>query len=189
MGRRAKSNLVVALWIALAAACKRSPPEPDRQADAAASSAAPEPSQGGPEQARKLLLRFVQPDADTDALSRELIPRDDDYAAVFAGDAAKRARDAYRGPFAKGMLHIQPRPGQRVVRLWSATPAQLAARSGDAAEFPGGYQRIASHFVPTITVYRFSFSGSDGKLPMTYDGLVYVHGHWAMFPKPWRVVR
>lgn len=25
-------------------------------------------------------------------------------------------------------------------------------------------------------------------LGMAYDGLIYVNGHWAWFPKPWRVL-
>jgi hypothetical protein len=131
----------------------------------------------------------VEPGADTRALSRELIPHPEDYSAVFVASAAERVRAAYRGPFEKGMLQVQPKPGQTQLKLEGATPSQLAARKGPGANFPRGYQRIADQLQPTVTVFRFSFSAPGGRLPMSYDGLVHVNGRWVMIPKPWRVLR
>ena len=40
---------------------------------------------------------------------------------------------------------------------------------------------------PGLTVYRWKYTKPGEPLGMAYDGLIYVNGHWAWFPKPWRI--
>ena len=39
---------------------------------------------------------------------------------------------------------------------------------------------------PGFTWYRFKFAHPGETSGKQYDGLVYVKGHWALFPEPWR---
>ena len=40
-----------------------------------------------------------------------------------------------------------------------------------------------------LTVYAFKFVKPGETLGMAFDGLVWVNGHFAIFPKPWRFLR
>ena len=72
--------------------------------------------------------------------------------------------------------------------LYHVTTADLKKWTEAASrDFPGGYRTVASKFNDGITVYRFKFVKPGETLGMAYDGLVYVNGHWRIFPKPWQV--
>lgn len=144
---------------------------------------------GTPEGAKALLQEFVKPGADCAALSRALRPNKEDYAAVFAGDMATQAEAGYEPAWNDGKIVIRPKETQTEVKVWSATTEEIKNGAGNAPEFPGGYQRVAPHLKDGLTLYRFTFVEPGQEYGMAYDGLVYVNGRWAIFPKPWRVMR
>ncbi|MCA9544096.1 MAG: hypothetical protein KC613_06880 [Myxococcales bacterium] len=144
---------------------------------------------GTAEGAKALLESLLAPGADHIALSKALQPRPEDYAKVFKGAAAEQAKAGYSAPWAAGAIVVKPKPGQTALKLAQATSEQLAAGAPEAGEFPGGYGKIKDHFQPGFTWYRFKFVEPGQDLGMAFDGLVYVGDHWALFPKPWRVIQ
>ena len=139
--------------------------------------------------AKALLAKFVAEGADTAALTTGLRPTSADYAAVFVGDAAKKAEAAYGPAWEAGQLVVRPKAGQTEVLLSQATTDQLKAGDEAAKAFPGGYAKVVDQLKPGLTLYRFKFVEPGKELGMAFDGLVYVNGRWAIFPKPWRALR
>jgi hypothetical protein len=141
-------------------------------------------------EARTLLQAFVKPGADTAALSQRLRPAKADYDAVFLPDASARLQAAYDPAWSSGSLVVQGKPGQTSVLVWSATSEDIKAWSPAARDrFPGGYQKVAPHLRPGVTLYSFKFVEPGETLGMAFDGLAYVNGRWCIFPKPFRVLQ
>jgi hypothetical protein len=151
--------------------------------DAATASKYPGTADG----ARALLNEFLKPGADYPTLSKSLRPAPGDYDAVFTADLAATAKSKYEVEWNAGRAMIKPNAGQTELLLASATSEELKAGSGEAKEFPGGYTKIAAKLKPGLVFYRFKFVEPGKKIGMAYDGLVHVNGHWAIFPKPWRL--
>jgi hypothetical protein len=141
------------------------------------------------DEAKKLLGEFLAEGADHAALSKKLEPKDEDYAAVFVGDAAEKAKSTYAPLWKDGTIKIAPKAGQTELLLWAATTEQLKAGEGDADKFPGGYKKVVDQLKPGVVFYRFKFVEPGKTLGMAFDGLVYVNDHWTVFPKPWRALR
>lgn len=125
--------------------------------------------------------------APTEILIEKLKPRDADYAAVFVGDAAKRARDGY------ALLWQNPpkalgKPNQTRVKAFAAQADAFATDNEFSREFPGGYRGIAAQLQPDKIWVAWKLFEAGGELGMSYDGLVWLRDHWAWFPKPWRVL-
>ncbi len=139
--------------------------------------------------AKALLTDLMKPDADREAMTQALKPQPEDYAAYFEGDAAGKAKKGYEKLWSDPKAVISPKDGQTELLLWTATTDDLKAGKGNAREFPGGYKKVADKLKPGVTVVRFKFVKPGKKLGMAFDGLAYVNGHWAFFPKPWRVLR
>lgn len=139
---------------------------------------------GTREGAEKLLRDLMQPGADP-ALTRSLQPRPEDYAAVFEGEVARKQEEGYKALWAS-VPPVAPKEGQTELLLASATSDELRSGAEAAKEFPGGYAQVAPHLKPGLTWYRFKFVKPGEELGMAFDGLVFVNGHWALFPKPWR---
>lgn len=144
---------------------------------------------GTTEGAKALLGSLLAAGADHIAISKALRPRAEDYAKVFKGPAAEQAKAGYAAPWDAGAIVVKPKPGQTTLRLFQATSEQLAAGGPEASAFPGGYGKIKDHLQPGFTWYRFKFVEPGKELGMAFDGLVYVGDHWALFPKPWRVLK
>jgi hypothetical protein len=145
---------------------------------------------GGDEAAAKAFLEmFLKPGADRAALSKPLAPTKADCEAVFDGAIAAKAFDAYSKAFASGKGVIDPGEGRTQLLLFSATTDDLKAANEKAKTFPGGYKDIAGKLKGGLTFYRWKYVKPGETLGMAYDGLVYVNGHWAWFPKPWRFLR
>jgi hypothetical protein len=148
------------------------------------------PVQGGSEkEARALVEAFVKPGANVAELTRKLRPTKADYAAVFEGDAAAKAEAAYGPDWDSGSVVIQGKPEQTEVTLAHATTEELRAGTGGASEFPGGYKKAAPFLKPGLTFWRFKFVRPGETTGMAYDGLVWVNGHFTIFPKPWRFLK
>lgn len=139
--------------------------------------------------AKALLSAFLAPAADHAKLSAALAPTSGDYTAAFVGDAAAKAEAGYKQAWADGRMVLKPNAGQTELLLWKATSEELNAGTGDAKQFPGGYQEIAKHLKPGVTWYRFKFVEPGETLGMAFDGLACINGRWTIFPKPWRVLR
>jgi hypothetical protein len=175
----------------LPAACQKENPGKDPPAKVQA--AAGEDSgkvdfPGTMEGARALLLQFLDPKIDKAALTKKLRPQAKDFKSVFKGGAAKQAYEGYLTPWDKGKILVRGKPDQTELLLWSATTEDLQNGTGDAGAFPGGYSVAAPHFKDGLTFYRFKFVRPGDKLGFAWDGLIYVNGHWVIFPKPWRVL-
>ena len=140
-------------------------------------------------EAKAMLEAFVKPGADQAALSAKLRPTKADYDAVFLPDASARLQAAYEPAWSAGSLVLKGKPGQTSVLVWGATSEDLKAwRAAARDRFPGGYQKVGAHLRPGVTLYAFKFVEPGETLGMAFDGLTYVNGHWALFPKPFRVL-
>jgi len=130
---------------------------------------------------RALLQKFLAPGADTAALTRTLEPAPGDYAAVFGADAAK-AQAYYAKMWKDPKAEIRPNAGQTQLLLFGTTTDLVSSDR----EFPGGYAKVKLQ--KGLPIYRWKFVEPGKTLGMAYDGLVFVNGHFAFFPKPWRAL-
>ena len=139
--------------------------------------------------AREVLAPFLDAGADTAALTAALRPQDADYAAYFEGtEAVAAARRLYDRAWDGGDVLIAPRDGQTELLVWVESTDNLRAGIGNTNKFPGAYREAARRLRPGNVVARFRFVAPGKDVGMAYDGLAYVNGHWAFFPKPWRVL-
>jgi hypothetical protein len=143
---------------------------------------------GPPEGAGLIAEEFMKPDANPLTLTLALEPAAEDYGAVFDNETLGAARVHYDGFWAKPSWVVAPAPGQIDFRVETATREQLAAGTGAAPQFPGGYRAIAPHFRPGLTVYEIVFVAPGEAYGVILDGLVHVNGKWRIFPAPWRVL-
>jgi hypothetical protein len=141
------------------------------------------------QEAGLLLRRFVDPAlvAHRSDMVLALRPRHEDYAAVFAGDAAAAARAGYEG------LWSNPprwpiRPEQTALRVECALSDDFATGRAGAISFPGGYRAITRHLIPGRIWVCWEFLAPTARDGLAFDGLVEVGDRWAWFPKPWRVL-
>ncbi len=141
---------------------------------------------GTPAGAKALVTELARPGVDAAALTRQLRPTTADYKAIFDAKAAATIDAVYSAEWDRGSFVVSARPGQTEVKISSATIGDFKANNEKAKEFPGGYAKVASHFVGNATLYRFRFVEPGQEVGMAYDGLVHVNGHWALIPKPWR---
>jgi hypothetical protein len=111
-------------------------------------------------------------------IAAALWPREDDYAAVFVGDAALAARAGYASMWAAppGALG---KSGQTEVKAFAALASALRSDNEFSREFPGGYRKIADQLHPDQVWLRFKFVPPGGNTGMSYDGLVWLGGRWA----------
>jgi len=112
-----------------------------------------------------------------------LKPEQEDYAAVFAGDAAQQA--------AASSARVWRPPPTWLAKAVNARVFVVAKLTQDivtSEEFPGGYSKIAHLLLPDQAWCRFKFIGDGGESVMAYDGLVWRNGRFAWFPKPWRAL-
>ncbi|WP_329395000.1 trypsin-like peptidase domain-containing protein [Streptomyces melanogenes] len=118
-------------------------------------------------------------------LVEALRPRHEDYEAVFQPGFAKQAERFYQasapwpsGPWAE--------PQQTVLQMWKATTEEIHAGTAPTLKyFPGGYAKLKDGFRPGLVIYRWKYTEPGEPYGMALDGLVFVNGHWALFPKPW----
>lgn len=140
---------------------------------------------GSEENARILLSKFLEPEADLAALTAELKPAETDIRAVYAAPLADRLIPDYDRMFAPGVA-IGPKPGQNALITSRGTTASL--KRGDAVlrDFPGGYKEVLGYFIGDHPIVRFKFVKQGETMGMAFDGLIFVNGHWVLMPKPWR---
>ncbi len=89
-------------------------------------------------------------------------------------------------PLYDGGKGLDPTAEQTQLDVAGATPEQLSKHEGPALSCPPGYKNIADKLVSTIVVHCFRFVKPGDSGGLAGDALVYVNGHWAYFPKPFR---
>lgn len=155
----------------------------------AGGSAATSKYPGTEEGAKQLLTDIRAQGADAKAMTMALKPSADDYKAVFEADVADKMQKTYEGLWSDVKTVIGADPANTELLLSKATSDDIKAWTDQAKnDFPGGYQRVGPHLKPGFTFYRWKYAKPGETLGMAYDGLVYVNGHWAWFPKPWRAL-
>lgn len=188
-----KRSPIIALMVLLCIllACRKRPPTRVTTTSSPTTTASPvetapsspDPavaSKGDLSAARALLEKFLAPGADYAALTQNLKPTSADYNAVFGPDAVKAIvyyAKMWRDPTAQ----IKPNAGQTQLLLFAST-TDIVSKDKD---FPGGYARV--HLQKGFPIYRWKFVAPGKTLGMAFDGLVFVNGHFAFFPKPWRI--
>ena len=119
--------------------------------------------------------------------TQALKPREEDYRRVFVGYLAELAERRYSALWVQAPV-IEPGLGQVRLEIAVALADELAADGPAADQFPGGYRDIAGLLIPGVfwAVWQFQAPGEVGG--MQFDGLAYLDGRFAWFPKPWRVL-
>ena len=143
---------------------------------------------GTDEGAHQLLLQFLQAGMDKEVLTKLLRPSTQDFKLVFSPEVAAKVEEAYRQPWEEGKIVIHGQPGETELLLGSATTEELQRQSGNAQYFPLGYAKAAPYFNGGLRIYYFKFVRPGDSKGFAWDGLIYVNGHWAFFPQPWRVI-
>jgi hypothetical protein len=146
-------------------------------------------SGGGMTEAKALLMKFLQPDANPETMTQQLRPTPADYKAYFVEGSWQKAAETYKQLWDQYPMTIQPQPGQTELLLWNASVEELKNSTGDSRQFPGGYRDIIRHIKPGHTIYYFKFVKPGNTLGLAFDGLVFINGHWVLIPKPWRVLK
>lgn len=139
--------------------------------------------------AKEMLSALIKPGADQAALTMAMRPKPEDYAAVFVGDAAQKMKAFIDPLWDGGKLALKPSADQTEIDILGAPQPQLVKGEGNAQACPGGYKDVADKIQPKVVVYCFKFVKPGEKGGLHVDGLVYVNGHWALFPKPFRALK
>lgn len=125
---------------------------------------------------------------DSAAALRALRPRDDDYARVFLGEAADRARFGYAPFWADGGPPIRLAPENTELDVFACAAMWFGSGHRASHAFPGGYERIAAQLAPELVWVAWRWHPPRARLGQLFDGLVRLDDRWALFPKPWRVL-
>jgi hypothetical protein len=144
----------------------------------------------GTEEGAKTLLTAFHKASPTERakIAEQLVPAAADYEAAFDAESAAKIKKANEEQFAKFKgKPVEIDPANTELLLVKATSDELKATPGHP-EFPGGYEKAGPHMKPGFTWYRWKYVKPGETSGMAYDGLVYVNGHWAWFPKPWRAL-
>jgi len=139
--------------------------------------------------AAQLLTTFFGADREfLQQFSQEhLCPKLEDYEQVFQPDAVYLAQQGYELIWSESPFP-EPKPGQEQVLVYSALAEELGSESERSQLFPGGYQRIAQNLLPHRLWLTWKYVKRGENSGMAYDGLVWLEGRFAWFPKPWRVL-
>ena len=83
---------------------------------------------------------------------------------------------------------MHPGDGATRVQLVVARAADLGAGGPAASGFPGGYQQLADRLAPDELWVSWQLIAPGETTGVQFDGLVYLDGRFAWFPKPWRAL-
>lgn len=142
---------------------------------------------GTAEGAKALLAEYVKPGADYSSLTKSLRADPGDYAAVFIGDGAAKVQAVMEPAWNEGKILMKPvHENQTELIVLGATIDELKAGSPNC---PPSYKEAAAQMKPGLTVYCFKFVEPGSKNGSPFDGLMFVNGHWAIFPRPWHALK
>jgi hypothetical protein len=155
---------------------------------AAATKAAPVAAAAlGEEQLRPLLAEFLDPGADTRALTDRFKPTPQDLAAVFDPTVLPRVDAYYASAWSREV--IAPRSGEVELQIHKATTDDLLAGTPPSKEFPLGWRTGAKGVKKGLTFYAFRYLKPGTKESSLFDALVPVNGHFVYLPKVWLAVK
>jgi len=152
------------------------------------STKAPADKAGSEAQARALLMRFFEPNADLVALTAALLPTEAEIHMVYKDPLASLLVESYAAQLKPG-IKFGPKPDHNDLYLRYATTAGLQRGDAVLREFPGGYKDVLQYFKTDVPIVRFKFVTSGKTIGLAFDGLVYVNNHWVIMPKPWRALK
>jgi hypothetical protein len=138
--------------------------------------------------ARKIIRRFLAPNADYAALTSALKPTPDDIQTVFAEPLAGSLTVMYRRLFKPG-VKIRPKPEHTDFLSWQSTTRKLKNGSPDLRNFAGGMKKVSRFFIKNVPIVRFKFVKAGNTTGLVFDSLYYVNGRWVLMPKPWRALK
>lgn len=137
--------------------------------------------------AQQLLLRFLDPAEDREALFRSLRPDPAQYDALFTDSAlAAKLRQYSERLWAEPSPIVPADPAQTEVLVYGATVEELKEQDDPGLEFPGGYKRVAPLMTPGLRLFAFKFVKPGHTMGTLFDGLYPLDEGWAFIPKPWR---
>ncbi len=144
----------------------------------------------GTDDGARQLLNDIRTSADPRAMTRALQPTSADYKAVYTDDvAADMATGFEQHVWSDGRAVIAAKPENTELLIGKLSSEDIARWTTQAVlELPGGYKQVGPKLVPGLAVYYWKYVKPSAKAGMSFDGLIYVNGHWAWFPKPWRVL-
>jgi hypothetical protein len=139
--------------------------------------------------ATALLARIVDPTraAERAAAILALRPQSGDPLRVFSAEIAEAMRQGY-----DALWEAPPpwrlRPDQNVLRVTSATVAELREGAGGARAFPGGYRDVVPHLTDGFVWSVWELTAPGASAGLAFDGLVAIDDRFVWFPKPWRLL-
>jgi hypothetical protein len=146
------------------------------------------------EGARRMLARFLEPDANIDGLSKAMRPSAADYSAIISDASAReRAEKRYESTWTAGKIVVHPLPGQRTIVLSSVGSNDLKTGSPAIRPWSEHWVKVAGVLANGLVIYSFWFveKGSDVNEPTKrtgFDGLMCVENHWVLLPKLWWIL-
>lgn len=126
-----------------------------------------------------------------EALTRALVPALRDYYAVFDSTFARVCFSRHQKFRRNYYFEVKPsRTNETILYLWHTTPEELAAYTGNARYFSGGYKELAAghHLRAGTILYRIKFVRPGHQLGSGYDMFAHVEGHWKLFLRPWQAL-
>ena len=140
--------------------------------------------------ARAFVETFLKSKPDTrNALSRALKPSSADVKAVFADTAIQNLVITYTNRiFEKERFRVLIFPDYTEVHVWTASVKDFENGTGEAIEFPSNFLKVVPYLKEDLIFHRFKFVQGGYFSGAGYDGLIYINGHWVLFPKIWEVL-
>jgi hypothetical protein len=121
-------------------------------------------------------------------LAMTLAPQPADYAEVFVQEAVEVARAAYTRLWSPAPPMQFPSATQSDTLIFVAPAGMLREENELSREFPGGYRAVAAWLHPARVWVAWKYVAPGQRSGLAYNGLVWVNGHWAWFPKPYRML-
>jgi hypothetical protein len=152
-----------------------------------AAHAAPPPKYPGTTDGARALIDALRTASDAKAATMALRPASADYKAVFADDIAamveKNYDEAWNG--ADTAITVSD-PSETDIMLFKATTEEMRDGVHDAPKFARGWKAISPKLRLGVVWYGWKFVKKGQTTGTSYEGLAFVNGHWAIFPRPWK---
>lgn len=178
------------VWIS-AMGCKKASSERRAGADAGASVEAPVRLSfpGTPEGAAAVVRELVKPGGYALGVFRALRPDPGDYDLIFTPDVAAAVRADLDPIFDLGNLSMKMGPELTELKIAGVRVEELRAGTGKADTCPAAWKKASRRMHPGVVMYCFKLVKPGETEGQVRDGLIYVNGHWAIFPKPFSAIR
>ena len=118
---------------------------------------------GDEEDFNELMAKFTQPDVDLLSMSKELLPKDEDYKAYFTDDLAEKIASVYQKKWKREAFVVCPEEKETEIVIWKTTVEDLKKyyiskdKELEAKHFPGNYKKVVDMIAPNTTIYCVKF--------------------------------